>query len=87
MIKIDIVKAAAIKRERMPKLSLIEFARVLDAHGMLEAVENYMATRAPLLTRIAYTRADFISRTDPMLDEVAATLGLTPEQVDAMWLT
>lgn len=86
-IKIDRVKLKQIERERMRRLTLIEFATVLDAHGLLEAVEDYMTTQAPLLTRIAYQRASFISRTDPMLEEVASTLKISPDQVDSMWLT
>lgn len=85
LIQIDPDKAALIRRQQMPRLSLVEFARLLDSYNMLEAVEDYMANRAPLLTRIAYTRADFIDRLDPTLIEVAAELGLSPEQVDSMW--
>lgn len=84
-IKIDRAKLKQINRERMPKLTLIEFATVLDKHGMLDAVEEYMKNKAPTLTRIAYERATFISRTDPVLMEMAEVLGLSPDQVDLMW--
>ena len=86
-IKIDRVKLKQIERERMPRLTLIEFATVLDAHGLLEAVEDYMETQAPLLARIAYQRASFIGRADPTLIDMAEKLNISPDQVDAMWLS
>mgnify|MGYP003588922290 CR=1 FL=1 len=86
-IKIDRVKLKQIERERMRRLTLIEFATVLDAHGLLEAVEDYTETQAPLLVRIAYQRASFISRTDPTLIDMAEKLNISPDQVDAMWLS
>lgn len=86
-IKIDRAKLKQIERERMRRLTLIEFATVLDAHGLLEAVEDYMLTQAPLLSRIAYQRASFISRTDPALIDMAEKLNIAPDQVDAMWST
>ena len=86
-IKIDRVKLKQIERERMRRLTLIEFATVLDAQGLLEAVEDYMTTQAPLLARIAYQRASFISRTDPTLIDMAEKLNISPDQVDAMWLS
>ena len=75
---------AQLNRERMPTLTPIEFDIKLNDAGLYDAVQELIKGNFNL--RIAYTRATFFSRTDPFIDQVRIALGLTDEQVDAMWM-
>ena len=74
---------AQIKRESMPTLTPIQFDIKLNSAGLYDAVQELIKYNFEL--RIAYTRATFFSRTDPFIDQAQIALGLTDEQVDAMW--
>lgn len=76
---------AHLNRECMPNLTPIEFDIKLNGAGLYDAVQNLIKGNFNL--RIAYTRATFFSRTDPFIDQARIALGLTDEQVDAMWLS
>ena len=73
-----------LNRERMPKHTPIEFDIKLVDAGLYEQVQSLIQSDIKL--RIAYTRATFFSRTDPFIDQARIALGLTDEQVDAMWV-
>ena len=75
---------AQLNRERMPILSPIEFDIKLNNAGLYDAVQDLIKDNFEL--RIAYNRATFFSRTDPFIDQAQIALGLTAEQVDAMWV-
>ena len=75
---------AQLNRERMPTLTPIEFDIKLVDAGLYDQVQELIASDIKL--KIAYTRATFFSRTDPFIDQARIALGLTDEQVDAMWL-
>lgn len=78
------IEKAQLKRERMPTHTPIEFdIRLVDA-GLYDQVQSLIQSDTKL--RIAYTRATFFSRTDPFIDQARIALGLTNEQVDAMWV-
>ena len=70
-------------RQNMPQLTLIEFDIKLNNAGLYDAVQELIKDKFEL--RIAYNRATFLSRTDPFIDQARIALGLTDEQVDAMW--
>ena len=72
-----------LTRERMPTLTPIEFDIKLVDAGLYDQVQSLIKSDVKL--RIAYTRATFFSRTDPFIDQARIALGLTDEQVDAMW--
>ena len=74
---------AQLNRERMPTLTPIEFDIKLNNAGLYDAVQDSIKDNFEL--RIAYNRATFFSRTDPFVDQARIALGLTDEQVDAMW--
>lgn len=82
-IKIDQGKLAQLNRERMPRLTPIEFDIKLNKVGLYDAVQELINDNFEL--RIAYNRATFFSRTDPFIDQARIALGLTVEQVDEMW--
>ena len=72
-----------LTRERMPRLTPIEFDIKLVDAGLYDAVQELIQSDVKL--KIAYTRATFFSRTDPFIDQARIALNLTDEQVDEMW--
>ena len=74
---------AQLNRERMSTLTPIEFDIKLNSAGLYDTVQELIKDKFEL--RIAYNRATFFSRTDPFIDQARIALGLTDEQVDAMW--
>ena len=72
-----------IYRQNMPTLSPIEFDIKLNSAGLYDAVQELIKDNFEM--RIAYNRATFFSRTDPFIDQARISLGLTDEQIDAMW--
>ena len=74
---------AQLNRERMPTLTPIEFDTKLVDAGLYDQVQELIQSDVKL--KIAYTRAIFFSRTDAFIDQARVALGLTDEQVDAMW--
>lgn len=83
MITIDQVKLLQIKRQDMPNLTPIEFDVKLHNNGLYDAVQELIKDNFEMC--IAYNRATFFSRTDSFVDQARIALGLTDEQVDAMW--
>ena len=75
---------AQLNRERMLRLTPIEFDIKLVDAGLYEQVQELIASDIKL--KIAYTRATFFSRTDPFVDQARIALGLTDEQVDTIWV-
>ena len=76
---------AQLNRARMPTLTPIEFDIKLNDAGLYDAVQDLVKDKFEL--RIAYNRATFFSRTDPFIDQARIALGLTNEQVDAIWIS
>ena len=74
---------AHLNRQNMPTLTPIEFDIKLNNAGLYDAVQDLIKDNFNL--RIAYNRATYFSRTDPFIDQARIALGLTNEQVDAMW--
>ena len=72
-----------LSRERMPRLTPIEFDIKLNNAGLYDAVQELIKDNFEM--RIVYTRATFFSRTDPFIDQARLALGLTDEQVDMIW--
>ena len=73
----------AYARTIMPTLTPIEFDIKLVDAGLYEQVQDLISKDTKL--GITYTRATFFSRTDPFIDQARIALGLTDEQVDALW--
>lgn len=77
------IEKAQLNRERMQKLTPIEFDIKLVDAGLYDQVQELIQSDIKL--KIANARATFFSRTDPFIDQARIALGLTDEQVDAMW--
>ena len=82
-IKIDQQKLIEFNRKNMSTLTPIEFDIKLNNAGLYDAVQDLIKDSFEL--RIAYNRATFFSRTAPFIDQARIALGLTNEQVDAIW--
>ena len=74
-----------LAREHMPTLTPIEFDIKLNNAGLYDTVQDLIKDSFEL--RIAYSRATFFNRTSPFIDQARIALGLTNEQVDAMWVS
>ena len=74
---------AQFNRSQMPNLTPIEFDIKLNNAGIYGAVQELIKDNFEM--RIAYNRATFFSRTASFVDQARIALGLTDEQVDAMW--
>ena len=74
-----------LARERMPRLTPIEFDIKLVDAGLYDQVQGLIQSDIKL--KIAYTRATFFSRTDSFIDQARIALNLTDEQVDMIWET
>lgn len=72
-----------LMRSRMPVLSPIQFDIKLRKHGLLQTVREFVATNEVL--DIAYNRATFFKRDDPLIETARQALELTDEQVDEIW--
>ena len=84
-IKIDQQKLVEFNRKNMPTLTPIEFDIKLNNAGLYDAVQDLIKDNFEM--RIAYKRATFFSRTNPFVVQACIALGLTNEQVDAIWIS
>ena len=84
-IKIDQQKLIEFNRKNMPTLTPIEFDIKLVDAGLYDQVQGLIQSDVKL--KIAYNRATFFSRTDFFVDQARIALGLTDEQVDAIWIS
>ena len=84
-IKIDQQKLIEFNRKNMPQLTPIEFDIKLNQNGLYDAVQELIKDSFEI--RIAYNRATFFSRNAPFIDQARIALGLTDEQVDALWIS
>ena len=77
------IEKAQLNRERMLRLTPIEFDIKLVNVGLYDQVQKLITSDIKL--KIAYNRATFFSRTDPFIDQARIALNLTDEQVDMIW--
>lgn len=84
-VEVDQDKLLQLQRQSMPHLTPIEFDIKLVDAGLYDQVQELIQSDVKL--KIAYTRATFFSRTDHFIDQARIALGLTDEQVDAIWVS
>jgi len=65
-------------------ISPVQAKIVLHRHGLLATVESVIAN-APIETQLAWTEATSFSRNSMVLNDMAAVLGLSSAQLDAMF--
>ncbi len=84
-IKIDHQKLIEFTRINMPQLTPIEFDIKLVDAGLYDQVQDLI--RSDIKLKIAYNRATFFSRLAPFIIQAGEALGLTDEQIDAIWVS
>ena len=84
-IKVDQQKLIELNRRNMPQLTPIEFDIKLVDAGLYDQVQDLIQSDIKL--KIAYNRATFFSRLAPFIIQAGEALGLTDEQVDAIWVS
>ena len=84
-IKVDQQKLIELNRRNMPQLTPIEFDIKLVGAGLYDQVQDLIQSDIKL--KIAYNRATFFSRLAPFIIQAGEALGLTDEQVDAIWVS
>ena len=84
-IKIDQQKLIEFIRINMPQLTPIDFDIKLVDAGLYDAVQELIQSDTKL--KIAYNRATFFSRLSPFIIQAGEALGLTDEQIDAIWVS
>jgi len=78
-------ESSAIARAAMPSLTPAQLDLALLQFGLLDAVESFVAA-ADRPTQIAYKRVQTFERSNPLLNTAAGLLGMTDEQIDAVWM-
>lgn len=76
---------AAAARAAMPTLTPAQLDLALLQFGLLDAVEAFVAA-ADRPTQIAYKRVQTFERSNPLLNTAAGLMGMTDEQIDAVWM-
>lgn len=76
---------AAAARAAMPTLTPAQLDLALLQFGLLDAVEAYVAA-ADRETQIAYKKVKTFKRSNRLLNTAAGLLGMTDEQIDAVWM-
>lgn len=71
-------------RATMTPLSRMAFMERLYAIGQLETVNALMAQADPLV-KLRWDTAVEFTRNDPLIDQFGAMIGLSPEQIDALY--
>lgn len=78
-------EALRLQREQAV-ISRFQALAALDAAGLLPAIEVAMASPdTPTLVKLAWQEAAEFRRTSPMLNELAAQLGISDEQLDELF--
>lgn len=72
-------------RQAMPTLTPAQLDLALLQFGLLDAVEAFVAA-ADRETQIAYKKVKTFKRSNRLLNTAAGLLGMTDEQVDAVWM-
>ena len=85
VITIDQQKLIEFNRRNMPQLTPIEFDIKLVNAGLYDQVQ--ILIQSDIKLKIAYNRATFFNRLAPFIIQAGEALGLTDEQVDAIWVS
>ncbi len=72
-------------RLQMPNLNKRDFRKKLRDAKIFEQAEAYVRSSGDGYLEDAWDYSNYFSRLDPFIDQARIALGLTDEQVDAMW--
>lgn len=74
-------------RESMPKLNQREFCKLLRDNNLFDQAKAFIYSSGNGYLEDAWEYSEYFTRTDQLLIEAMRGLGLTDEQVDAIWLS
>lgn len=83
-IKVDQEKLTQFKRQQMTPLTKRQFNLVMYDKGLLKQVKELLAQNER--NQIEFDSTDTITRFHPTVIQLSQDLGLTEEEVDALWL-
>lgn len=74
------------ERRRSMAVTPLQAKVALYNAGLLDEVENYVNDRSTdIVVKLAWSNAIQYERLSPMILSIGSTLGLTPEQIDALF--
>lgn len=76
---------ALATRQSMPRLNQRQFRKILRDNGIFEQARDFVYSSGNGYMEDAWEYSEFFDRLDPLLVLAMNGLGLTDEQVDAMW--
>lgn len=80
---------ADLARRSMPALKPYQFRAIVELSGLepaiLAAIEAVPDEVEKVVARNRYRRSDSYRRTDPMFDDLSPAVGVSAEQIDALW--
>lgn len=82
-------KTPAEPAEQIAHLEPYQFHALLNITGYVHDIDSLLADADPVYAGAARSKLDkstFYRRDDPLLTDLFAAVGLTPEQVDDLWL-
>lgn len=74
-------------RSQMPNLTKREFRKKLRDTQLFDQVEAYVKASNDGYLQDAWEYADYFARLDPFIVDSCEKLGLSPEQVDSIWVS
>jgi len=85
----ETIRAANIQSPAVPqRVTRFQAKAALLGAGLLAQVDAYMALPdTPMVTKLAWTETQDFERGSPTVAGLSALLGLTSEQVDALFIT
>ena len=86
-IKIHHEKLIEYNRTQLPTLTKREFRKKLRDAKIFDQAEAYVRASGDGYLEDAWDYADFFARLDPFIIQASEALGLTPEQVDSIWVS
>lgn len=88
-LAITLPTEAELARRAMPALKPYQFRAIVELSGLepaiLAAIEAVPDEVEKVVARNRYRRSDSYRRTDPMFDDLSPAVGVTPEQIHALW--
>lgn len=80
---------AELARRAMPALKPYQFRAIVELSGLeeaiLAAIEALPDAVEKVVARNRYRRSDSYRRIDPMFSDLSPAVGVSPEQIDALW--
>lgn len=73
------------RRASMPNLTKRDFRKKLRDANLFEQAESYVRSSGDGYLEDAWDYSDYFARLDPFIIQASEALGLTHEQVDAIW--